>query len=210
MTYAPEGSVAVTETRLSHDMHREATSLLVEAAGRPSVPSAALAELRDFLVANLHHHHESEDGLLWPLITTVAPEVAEPLAALSTEHDQLDATLDALGSVPIADGTDRAALTQAATAVRDLVRHHLEQEEPLLFPALRTHLSPEAWDDFSQKVIATSPPQGAHLLIGFFDEVGTPEEVQLVLDRLPEPVRPLIPQMRRQARAALDVLRSAA
>jgi hemerythrin-like domain-containing protein len=210
MTSAHTEPVAVTETRLSHDMHREATSLLVEAAGRPSVPSAALAELRDFLVANLHHHHESEDGLLWPLITAVAPEVADSLSALSTEHDQLDAALDALGNVPIDDGSDRAALTEAATAVRDLIRHHLEQEEPLLFPALRIHLSPEAWDDFSQKVIATSPPQGAHLLIGFFDEVGTPEEVQLVLDRLPEPVQPLVPEMRRQARAALDVLRPAA
>jgi hemerythrin-like domain-containing protein len=202
--------MAVIETRLSHDMHRAATSLLVEAAGRPSVPGATLTELRDFLVANLHHHHESEDGVLWPLITAVAPEAAESLAALSTEHEQLDASLDTLASVSIDDGTDRTALAEAATVVRDLVRHHLEQEEPLLFPALRTHLSPEAWDDFSQKVIATSPPQGAHLLIGFFDEVGTPEEVQLVLDRLPEPVHPLIPEMRRQAQAALAVLRSAA
>ncbi|GLY83754.1 hemerythrin domain-containing protein [Actinoallomurus iriomotensis] len=202
--------VAVIETRLSHDMHRAATSLLVEAAGRPAVPSAALAELRDFLVANLHHHHESEDGLLWPMITTTAPEVAESLAALSTEHDRLDAALDVLAAAPIGDGADRAALTEAATAVRDLIRHHLEHEEPLLFPALRTHVSPEAWDDFSQKVIATSPPQGAHLMIGFFDETGTPDEVDLVLDRLPEPVRPLIPEMRRQAREALRVLRVAA
>ena len=211
MAYTHDEPVAVTETRLTHDMHRAATSLLVEAAGRPSVPSAALAELRDFLVANLHHHHESEDGLLWPMIIEVAPgDVAESLAALSTEHDQLDAALDTLGDAPIDDPTDRAALTVAATAVRDLVRHHLEQEEPLLFPALTTHLSPGAWDEFSQKVIATSPPQGAHLLIGFFDEVGTPEEVQLVLDRLPEPVQPLIPEMRRQAKTALDMLRPAA
>jgi hypothetical protein len=33
---------------------------------------------------------------------------------------------------------------------------------------------------------------------------------RLVLDRLPEPVQPLVPEKRRQARAAFDVLRPAA
>lgn len=208
MTYPLDEPVAVIETRLSHDMHREATSLLATAARRPSVPSPALAELRDFLVANLHHHHESEDDLLWPMIVAVAPDIADSLLPLSAEHDQLDAALDVLDDVPIGDGGDRAALVEAAIAVRDLVRHHLEQEEPLLFPALRNHLTPEAWNDFAQKVITTSPPQRAHLLVGFFDEIGTPEAVRLTLDRLPEPVQPLVLEMRRQARAALAVLRS--
>ncbi|GAA4596592.1 hypothetical protein GCM10023194_69230 [Planotetraspora phitsanulokensis] len=200
--------MAIIETRLAHGMHRTATSLLVEATGRPTVPSTALAELRDFLVANLHHHHESEDGLLWPMITAVEPGAADGLAALGAEHVQLDAVLDALGEVEIRDGVDRAALREAAMAVRDLVHRHLEKEEPLLFPALRDHVSPEAWADFSQKVIATSPTEAAHLMVGFFDEVGTPEEVESVLSALPEPARQFVPMMRTQAQAGLAVLRA--
>ncbi|MEV1247783.1 hemerythrin domain-containing protein [Nonomuraea sp. NPDC050022] len=61
-------AVAVTETRLIHEFHRRATTLLSEAALRPSVPLAALAELREFLVKNLRHHHETEDHQLWPMI----------------------------------------------------------------------------------------------------------------------------------------------
>jgi hemerythrin-like domain-containing protein len=196
---------SIIETRLAHGVHRRATSLLAEAAARPAADSAALAELREFLVATLHHHHESEDADLWPLITAIAPETAGPLAELSTEHDELDATLDALAAAPL---DDRAALEKASVAVRDLVHLHLEHEEPLLLPALRDHVSEEAWEEFSNKVIATSPPAGAHLMVALFDEVGTPDEVELMLSSLPAPVQALVPMMRVQAKATLDALQT--
>jgi hypothetical protein len=44
-------------------------------------------------------------------------------------------------------------------------------------------------------------------MVGFLDEVGTPAEVELVLAGLPEPVRPLLPAMRRQAADDLRILR---
>jgi hemerythrin-like domain-containing protein len=202
----PSEPKSIIETRLAHGVHRRATSLLAEAAARPATDSAALAELREFLVATLHHHHESEDADLWPLITAIAPETAGPLADLSTEHDELDATLDALAAAPL---DDRAALEKASVAVRDLVHLHLEHEEPLLLPALRDHVSEEAWEEFSNKVITTSPPAGAHLMVAFFDEVGTPEEVELMLSGLPAPVQALLPVMRVQAKATLDALQTA-
>ena len=197
---------SIIETRLTHGMHRDGTSLLAEAAARPSSDPAALAELRDFLVATLHHHHESEDGDLWPLITAVAPQTAGPLAGLSAEHDELDAALDTLAAAPV---DDRAALEKAAIGVRDLVHLHLEHEEPLLFPALRDHVSEETWEEFSRKVIATSPPTGAHLMVALLDEVGTPDEVELMLSGLPAPVQGLLPAMRAQAKPTLDALRPA-
>ncbi|GAA3794509.1 hypothetical protein GCM10022206_38050 [Streptomyces chiangmaiensis] len=210
-----------------------ASTLLAEAALRPSVPLGALAQLRDFLVVNLHHHHETEDKDLWPRIVAVAPATASALAELSEEHERLDAALDQLAAVAVsadkgedgsgeaaatgrgsagagddsgADGV-RAALRDAAVAVRDTVHDHLTHEEPLLFPALRDHLSDAEWEDFSQRVIATTPPVAGHLMVGFLDEVGTPAEVELVLAGLPEPVHPLIPAMRLQAADDLRILR---
>ncbi|MFE2138112.1 hypothetical protein ACFW9X_33880 [Streptomyces sp. NPDC059466] len=91
--------------------------------------------------------------------------------------------------------------------VRDVVHDHLTHEEPVLFPALREHVGPAEWQDFAQRVIATTPPVAGHLMVGFLDEVGTPAEVELVLSGLPEPVRPLVPAMRLQAAADLGVLR---
>ncbi|MEU5565037.1 hemerythrin domain-containing protein [Micromonospora musae] len=78
-------------------MHRQATALLAEAAPRPGADIAHLTELRDFLVAQLGHHHESEDHDLWPMIEAAAPGISEPLQALSDEHDALDAALSTGG-----------------------------------------------------------------------------------------------------------------
>lgn len=101
----------------------------------------------------------------------------------------------------------RATLHDAAATVRDIVHDHLTHEEPVLFPALREHVSPAEWEDFAQRVIATTPPVVGHLMVGFLDEVGSPAEVEMVLAGLPEPVRPLVPAMRLQAAADLGILR---
>ncbi|MFJ9711859.1 hemerythrin domain-containing protein [Streptomyces sp. NPDC101234] len=205
--------MAVVETRLAHDVHRAATSLLAEAAANRSVPLGALTRLRDFLVANIRHHHETEDGDLWPQILAVAPSAARALDVLSEEHERLDSALDALDAVVMNEGDSgaadqvRDALRAAAVEVRDTVHDHLTHEEPFLLPALRDHISPAAWEDFSQRVIATTPPVGGHLMIGFLDEVGKPDDVETMLAALPEPVRPLLPAMRLQAAQDLRVLR---
>ncbi|MFJ4467232.1 hemerythrin domain-containing protein [Streptomyces sp. NPDC089424] len=221
---------AVMETRLAHEVHRVATTLLAEAAAQPSVPLSALGRLRDFLVAILRHHHETEDNDLWPRIAANAPEAARALGLLSEEHERLEGALDQLSAVDLqdndvlassgpADRTGpsgdmaedrvRAALRKAAVEVRDTVHDHLAHEEPLLFPALRDHISRAEWQAFAQRVIATTPPVEGHLMVGFLDEVGTPAEVDMVLAGLPEQLRALLPAVRLQAREDLKILRGA-
>lgn len=210
----PDEPMAIIETRLVHEVHRVATTLLAEAADRPSAPLATLAQLRDFLVVNLRHHHETEDEDLWPQIVATAPAIADALKDLSGEHQRLEDDLDRLAGVELSDDEphvaagSRAALHEAAVAVRDTVHSHLSHEEPVLLPALREHVTPEYWADFSQRVIATTPPVAGHLMIGFLDEVGTSDEVALMLAGLPAPVQPLLPAMRLQAAADLQSLRA--
>ncbi|MFB8778194.1 hemerythrin domain-containing protein [Streptomyces albogriseolus] len=214
---AGRDSQAVVETRLTHETHRLATGLLVDAVGRPSAPRQALAQLRDFLVVNLRHHHETEDEWLWPLILTAAPEVKRALDDLSEEHERLDIALDRLAGIGLTgakdhDGDhlnedDRHALREAAVAVRDSVRDHLDHEEPVLFPALREHITPAQWAEFAQRVIATTPPVAGHLMIGLLDEVGTPAEVESIFVNMPPPMKSLLPALRDQAAADLRVLR---
>lgn len=196
---------AVVETRLVHDLHRRVSSVLAEAAAHPAASAAALAEVRDFLVAQLETHHKCEDNILWPMIEHRAPGAAEPLARLSGEHDQLDAALDALAAAPV-DEPGRTALVDSAVAVRDLVHAHLENEEPILLPALREHVSEEAWEDFARQVRATTPDVGTHLLVGFLEQVGAPEEVEIILRDVPAPVRAAL---REQAQETLGRMMAA-
>ncbi|MFD3308241.1 hemerythrin domain-containing protein [Streptomyces sp. NPDC058694] len=199
---------AVAETRLLHKMHRAATSLLADAAQRDTAPTAALAELRDFLVAALRHHHESEDGTLWPQLIAADPAGGTGLVELSAEHHALDAALDTLAAAPVQGVEDRAGLASAAAHVRDLVHEHLEHEEPVLFPALAAHMSDRAWAEFSRAVIASAPSVGAHLNIGFFELVGTPAELAVVTANLPQAALQFVPAMREQARTTLDSLQA--
>ncbi|MEU5281027.1 hemerythrin domain-containing protein [Streptomyces asoensis] len=202
---------AIVETRLAHETHRLATGLLVDAGGRSSVPSQALAQLRDFIVANLRHHHETEDLWLWPLIAAAAPDTTMALDGLSEEHIQLDIALDRLAAVDLTGASisshGRHELREAAVAVRESVRDHLIREEPMLFPALRQHITREQWEAFAQRVITTTPPVAGHLMIGFLDEVGTPAEVESMLVNMPPPVMSVLPALRSQASADLRVLR---
>ncbi|MBZ6228981.1 hemerythrin domain-containing protein [Streptomyces olivaceus] len=213
---AESDSQAIVETRLAHETHRLATGLLVDAAGRSTVPRQPLAQLRDFIVANLRHHHETEDAWLWPLIVAAAPDTKRSLDELSEEHDQLDSALDRLASVDLTRTEDpdgestssdsRHALREAAVAVRDSVRDHLAHEEPILLPALR-HITSAQWEEFARRVIAETPPVAGHLMIGFLDETGTPAEVESMLANMPPPVKSVLPALRSQATADLRVLR---
>jgi hemerythrin-like domain-containing protein len=196
---------AVVETRLVHDLHRKASALLADAAARPAASAPALAEVRDFLIAQLDSHHRCEDEILWTMIEERVPAAAEPLGRLSREHDQLDAALDALAAAAT-DEPDRTALVDAAVALRDLVHTHLEHEEPVLFPVLREHVSDEAWADFSRQVVAKTPEVGTHLLVGFLELVGAPEDVEIILRDMPAPVRT---SLREQAQETLGRLAAA-
>jgi hemerythrin-like domain-containing protein len=195
---------AVVETRLVHEGQRRATSLLAAVVGGDAVPAYAAVELRDFVVASLEHHHRSEDDVMWPLLTSAAPELADALDGLSREHVRLDAALDELGQVAI-DGDGEQAATAAAVAVRDLVYEHLSHEEPVLLPALRAHVTDEQWAAFSRRTVETAPRSGTHLLVGFLDEVGTADQVEMILRHMPQ-ARGALPSVRQQGRSALTTL----
>jgi hemerythrin-like domain-containing protein len=198
---------AVLETRFVHQVHRRATALLADAAPNPSVPGWALQELRDFLVPFLEHHHESEDHVLWPLLVTAAPHLTVALDDLTTDHVRLDETLHAVAKAPV-DG-DRRALTEAARTLRDLIHDHLAQEERLLLPALRAHLSEPAWAAFSQHTVTTAPTDGIHVFVALVHQVSSPEELAAFVAALPEPARPQIPMLREAGDRTLGALTAA-
>jgi nicotinamidase-related amidase/hemerythrin-like domain-containing protein len=198
---------AIMETRLVHDVHRKASSLLAEAAARPGAPAGALRELRDFLVTTLQCHHTSEDERLWPLVLSLVPDVADALGALTEEHEQLEAALTSLEKAEITGGARHSDLADAAADVRDLVHRHLRHEEPVLFPALRDHVTAKQWAEFADYVRNTDTTVGPHLTVGFIDLIATPRDAGLFFSALPAQVRDeTLPAMRRQAHATLDLL----
>src|SRR3546814_14198127 len=78
---------SVVETKVVHDAHRRATSLLADLTGAGNTaPISAVVELRDLVVGMLRHHHGSEDGDLWPMLLRADNHPAAPLAAPTRAH----------------------------------------------------------------------------------------------------------------------------
>jgi hypothetical protein len=163
-----------------------------------------LDELRGFIVGQLRHHHEREDHALWPMLVEASPDLERPLARLSHEHDDLEAALVALETD--ATGDDRHDFAARAHALHQLVVVHLEHEEPVLLPALRSSIDDAAWSRFSREVVATAPVDGIHLMIGFLDRTGPPEAVTLTLRHLPAEASNALPALRRRGDDALQRL----
>lgn len=193
----------VRETRLVHDVHRRATSLLAQ-MGDDDRPLAAA--YRDFVVAMLEHHHTCEDGGLWPMLTARAPGLDDALRALTAEHDRLQEHLDRLRHP--ADDTGRAHASERAVALRDLVHEHLDHEEPVLFPALDRYISDDDWEGFSRRTIAVAPTEGVPFLLALLDEVGTTAEAELIFRNLPPDARAAIRGRRAEGIRALAELRA--
>jgi hypothetical protein len=109
--------------------------------------------------------------------------------------------------VEITGGAPRGALADAAAEVRDLVHRHLRHEEPVLFPALRDHVSAQQWTEFADYVRSTDTTVGPHLAFGFIDLAATPQDADRFFDTFPAQVRDeVLPAMRRQAHATIDLL----
>ncbi|MGC4936493.1 hemerythrin domain-containing protein [Kribbella sp. DT2] len=102
MTDRTEGLRLYDELIAVHTIMRRSTALVVDAlqaltAGRP-VRVATLVKLIDWQAGFVHHHHESEDELFWPVLRARFPEVVAQLDALSIEHDKLDGALEHLST----------------------------------------------------------------------------------------------------------------
>lgn len=196
---------SVVETQIVHDTHRRATALLAEAMADRGVDLETLVELRNFVVATLDHHHRCEDDDLWRIIAAAAPRLEPQLAGLSREHHELDAALRSLLAVSL-DTDGAAKAVEVASSVRDLVHDHLAHEEPILFPALREHVTEQEWAAFSKRTVAAAPSTGIHLLVGLFYEVGSPQDVDLIIRHLPPDAQQRIPLMRDLAQPVLERL----
>lgn len=110
-------------------------------------------------------------------------------------HERLDEALAGLAATDVA-----AADASPALAVRDLVHEHLSHEEPILFPALRAHVTEAQWTAFTRHTVDTAPATGRHLFVGFLERVGSADEVELLLRHLPPPARDALPGVRLRAR----------
>ncbi|MFI5907837.1 hemerythrin domain-containing protein [Dactylosporangium sp. NPDC051541] len=125
----------------------------------PATPARAKAIHRYLLTLcdGIHHHHQAEDDVLWPILNATAGAEVD-LAELTDDHAQLDPLLDrirtqsaALAAAP-ADRDAAARLADSLATLRDLLDEHIEDEERTVFPVIRRYVSGAQWQQVETAV----------------------------------------------------------
>lgn len=205
-------ATATTDTSamaVVHSFYRRELRLaagVVRAVGAGDTRRAAVvADHLDLVGRHLHHHHTTEDELLWPLLLERVPEELEPIVHLmESHHARVDSLQDEIAAqlVRWRDGASAADRDRLAELYGDLFRdlvEHLDAEEQRLLPIAARHVSQEEWDRMGDVGRKGTPRREQSVIFGMLAYDGDPEAVALMLAKAPPPVRWLVPRLGRRA-----------
>lgn len=144
----------------------------------------------------LHHHHEAEDELLWPIMLDRVGPQAELVHRMEAQHSRLESVLAQITDVngrwrtgaSVADRDQLANLVAQASAILD---EHLDDEERDLLPLVSAHVTQAEWDAMNKRARG-GPPTNLKLAlvqVGAMLEDATTEEHRRFLAELPPPAR---------------------
>lgn len=193
------GGAAAREMPLIHRIFRREFALLREIVREQLTDAArvrAVAEHLIFSLDGLHHHHTTEDDLIWPLLRE---RVGMDASLVARMEDQHHAIARAIGDVRAATAawattpSEENAAALAATLGRflDVMGPHLDEEERDVVPLIDRHLTSAEWEDLGRQAFAKFTPVQRWIATGQLLDVATPEEAQMMLGKFPLPVRGL-------------------
>ncbi|QNN52676.1 hemerythrin domain-containing protein [Nocardioides mesophilus] len=205
MTLAAEGSTDTRDMLVVHTAIRRefrlAPGLVLGVAEGDTERSAVVAEHVADLLRLLHHHHQGEDRLIWPLMLERLPEDLAPIvhtmesqhAGISASIEQVEEALPAWRSSAAAGlGEDLAARLEA---MRTLLEEHLALEERELLPLAARALSQQEWDRLGEEGMASLDKKDASLALGMFMYEGDPAVIKTMLSHAPLLPRLLLPHL---------------
>jgi deazaflavin-dependent oxidoreductase (nitroreductase family) len=128
------GSFAETLKRVHTTFRRELALIRKEVATSGTASLGAQLRVNCLtLCQGLHHHHTGESTMLFPRLAAQHPELADAIATLQTEHDQIAVLLEELEKQVSNPSPD---LLSQVDRLIDALNAHLDYEEAELLPHL--------------------------------------------------------------------------
>ena len=159
----------------------------LSAALAEGAPAGAVQAYWAVTAAQLHHHHEFEDTVVWPLMGERLGARAEGLLARNGhEHEVMAAAMGQFDAALSTTSTDTAPARAALGKMEGVIEAHLRHEEADVLP-----LIPEAFtmDDiafFSAEDAKTNP---ANVFLPWMLDDAPEADVAFFTGAMPAPVR---------------------
>lgn len=127
------------------EQHREVDKLMKQVEAEKGDIAATLQKIYDMLKP----HSDAEEDFVYPTIERVEPEESEEVHDGAAEHHHMLSLLtELLNREPGEPGFDGVVAAFAAE-----VRHHVEEEEADLLPALQENLSRSELEDMGERFL---------------------------------------------------------
>jgi len=194
--------IEVRDMAIIHVTFRNGFSESARLVRANPTPSAArvtfLADHIDFSLSMLHHHHESEDELLYPLLVSRVPDQAEMTERVDHEHAAIGVALDAAGACcaswrSSATADTGEALAAALDSVNEACGPHLDHEEQQVVPLAAVTLTQEEWNAVGEHSRSRIPRDRMPIAFGMITEHLDDSDATYMKSHLPAPVRLLYP-----------------
>jgi hemerythrin superfamily protein len=127
--------------------HRKITSLLDQMVAAPTAPIAQRARLFLELKRKLAKHAMAEEDVIYPIVRNDSAS-GDQRKHLYDEHADMKILMYELEML-LKGGEDWTAVV---VPLRDLIRHHIDEEEGTVFPELRRELAKAKLPDVAGKI----------------------------------------------------------
>ncbi|MCY1145169.1 hemerythrin domain-containing protein [Actinoplanes sp. Pm04-4] len=149
------------------------------------------------VAAGLHHHHTTEDEMVWPLLLDRARPHTDLVNRMEAQHERLHEPLARIDELlprwrASAAAEDRDALAEVIAQASVALDEHLADEEREILPIIEQHLTPAEWRAVGERGKESIPPgKMALVFLGAILEEATPVEKKRFLAELPVAARVL-------------------
>lgn len=168
---------------LTHSLLRAEIARLVRTFARPiaDVDVEAIEDHLRLVAEHLARHHHEEDEFHWPLLGRRAPELVEFLDQLQSEHATLDPLLRIVVDRARSQSERSEALSEAAKTLAD----HFDDEDRVVIPALRRHISADEQAASMERSRRKIPPSDELRVLSMMLDAATDEQRDRMLAGLP-------------------------
>ena len=182
-------------------VHRAFRAAYDEAARRVEAESEPTPERVTFLADHvemtldlLHHHHEGEDELLWPLLLERVPEQAEMVQRVADQHDDVAAAVEhariAVSTWRVSpQAAERGALAASLRGLNGVLQTHLDAEEQQVVPLAAVTLTQEEWNAIGAHSRGSIPKDKLFIAFGMLLEPLSDADRAYSLSEVPAPVK---------------------